>query len=285
MMNKKCTTRIDGAQNTFDDHAHGITNISSDDLSSFDDRRHETLHIVTTLFVMSSSDYNKMLNSQDKTKLAARQKEIDFCLRGNLLHPNVSTISILYNREKVLEYFEKLDLPEKRKLSFIPTIEEPTVRVIMKYVSENLLLKVVIFMHQDNILGEGIEHLDISSLLSSRITYALTRHVNTSNCAYALKSANCNHNAVYIGSHDAFIFSLQRVLPDESFDDLNFTQNSLGQENILIWWFENHLNYVVSNPCKSFHVYHHHCTPLHLRGRKRHNWKGKDGWIPFDQSV
>lgn len=84
------------------------------------------------------------------------------------------------------------------------------------------------------------------------LVYALSRH----------PSASCPNRPDfcqdYTGSHDAFIFAAP--LPAKFSVKLDFKQNNLGAENVVIWEFKRAKGYVVRNPCGVVRIVHMHCT-------------------------
>ena len=113
-------------------------------------------------------------------------------------------------------------------------------------------------MHMDNMLGEGIQLIDPERFQRGGICYALTRRVKENTCTNPTYGT-CNEGVRYGGSHDAFVFAFAEQLPNSTFDVLGFGSNSVGQENVLIYFFKVMLMYKVRNPCKRVQIMHMHC--------------------------
>ena len=82
---------------------------------------------------------------------------------------------------------------------------------------------------------------------------------------------DCSRSAPYVGSHDAFVFILNKA-PEKK--DLALLQHSLDQfgvENIMIHLFRDKLGYEVINPCFILHIYHVHCARVFSKNRVRVN--------------
>ena len=72
----------------------------------------------------------------------------------NLNNEYVSTVTIFYKHPNFPAYLETLpvQLKNKSKIILFEQPEEPTVKLIFQYINDYLVNKVVIFMHQDNVL-------------------------------------------------------------------------------------------------------------------------------------
>ena len=187
-----------------------------------------------------------------------RQKEINLCLIHNLSHNLTATLTIIYNDPVVEHYLNLIRLPKREKLRLVYLSGEPTLRRQMLHISKYMQGKTIILMHMDNQLGEGTDLIDTKRFQSGGICYALTRRVKENTCTNPTYGT-CNEGVHYTGSHDAFVFSFPKKLPESTFDMLTFSSNSIGQENALIYFFKMVLHYKVQNPCKIVQIMHTHC--------------------------
>ena len=141
----------------------------------------------------------------------------------------------------------------------------------MRYANIFLLAKVVLFINQDNYLGEGLEKAMNRVLLCQRkVSYALTRHGKKEKyCDMSgIKSGYCNGR--YTGGHDAYIFCLKEPISESllAVSEIDSKTDSLGIENSWIWLFR-HLGFKVLNPCNIVKVYHVHCLSLSKNSKNR----------------
>ena len=136
----------------------------------------------------------------------------------------------------------------------------------------------------DNVLGPGVELIDVDKFKQEDICYSLTRSVEPDACPNSLGSAHCGRP--YVGSHDVFVFSLKKKRSIFDFTPLDFNGDTNGQENVLIWFFQNVLGYRVSNPCKVINIYHQHCSRIHTSfstGRVNNN--GRSGTAGYTDQL
>ena len=219
-------------------------------------------------------------------ELEKRQHEIDQCLQINLNNKHIAAIHVLYFHPAVQTYLQKLKLKNSKKLILHLTRRDPSVGVNLDYIQKYLQNKFVILAHMDNFLGEGWEDIDLTQFRTQHMMYALTRHSVTEEypCNAAL-GASCNPGSMYLGSHDMFVFFVDRQFSRKLLKDLDIVPSSSGMENVLIWYFRTELGFKVINPCIHVKIYHNHCLPIREKGRKRYNMKGKNGLAPFTNKL
>jgi hypothetical protein len=63
---------------------------------------------------------------------------------------------------------------------------------------------------------------------------------------------------MYHGSHDAFVFS--PPMPRGFSAKLDFYQNRISAENVVIYEFRNLKRQMLQNPCFQLKIFHLHCT-------------------------
>ena len=248
-------------------------------------------HIVTNIILSTHRHYsiNLLYDSNrppTNIELQKRQTEIEVALQKNLNHERVAAVHVLYYHPAVHSYLLRLQLANSHKLVLHLTRRDPTVAVNLDYIQKYLQHKTVMLVNQDNFLGDGWDKVDIATLRTQRIAYALTRHAVTQKypCNAAV-SASCNPGAVYLGSHDTFVFYVDRNFNETMLKDLDIVPSSAGMENVVIWYFEKLLGYRVLNPCKTLIVFHNHCVPIRQKFRKRYNLRGKNGMVPFSANL
>lgn len=245
------------------------------------------LHLVQEFFIFTSDDYRKRkLAGVPMQEVEDRQQEFNGVLRRNLNNDLTASLTILHNNDTGLRsYLKHLNLTNGHKLKLVNIYTEPSVQNIFLYVNTFMIGKVVMLLHMDNVLGSGVELIDTDKFMKDDICYALTRTVEPGSCSQANQSVHCNYDSKYIGSHDAFVFSLKKKRPVIDFSALNFNGDSDGQENVLIWFFEDVLHYRVLNPCKVINIYHQHCSKHHTRTGQRVNYEGRSKGSHFTDQL
>jgi len=231
------------------------------DLSvEIEDDQDDRLHLLQEFFIFTSEDYRaRKLEGVPLEDIEKRQEEFNKVLQRNLNHPFTSTLTIVHNDTNLRTYLDNLELRNNQKLKLIHIYDEPTVMII----------------HQDNVLGEGVERINIKRFKKENIAYALTRTVEEGSCQGGNTTLNhttgpyCKKGGEYGWSHDAFVFSIKHELPTEMFNILNFKADQMGQESRLIWFFQHVLKYRVLNPCFVINVYHQHCSYVRTRSGGR----------------
>ena len=191
-----------------------------------------------------------------------RLEDYKLSLRKNLAHPLVERIHLLTtNYTETVEGFKEFMQSDKLLVAQVKSVD--VLRDPWEYISNNLVGKDVMFSNADIYLGKGFEKVDARK---RNIMYALSRHLapeyhklcNRKSTAFFIGD-KC---ATYHGSHDIFLFHLDRPLTEKFFEKLNFNTVVLGLESRLIWLFTNVLNYCVTNPCSILEIFHYHCSDL-----------------------
>ena len=261
------------------------------------------LHLLQEFFIITSTDYISRKNTCEQhthhqhlrdvpfQDILKRQEEFNSVLQRNLNHPLTSTLTIVHNDTSLKSYLNNLNLKNSEKLNLVYIAEGASVRNEFLYINRYMLNKVVMILHQDNVLGEGVERINIARFKNENISYSLTRTVEEGACQGDQHSLNyttgvhCKRGGQYGHSHDAFVFSLKQEYPIKTFDVLNFNADTLGQESKLIWFFKTILNYRVTNPCLVIHVYHQHCSNIHTRSVNKHIIDPKMGYAEFTDQI
>lgn len=261
------------------------------DLEELDIQDEGKFHMVTNIILFTHKVYSSNLlydgeRTPTQEHLEKRQREVEETLQKNLNNEHVAAVHILYFHPAISLYLTKLRLKNSKKMVLHLTRRDPTVAVNLDYIQKYLKNKFVILIHQDNYLGKGWDDVDFTHLRTNHLMYALTRHSVTEKypCNAAI-GASCNPGAIYLGSHDTFVFYSDRNFPKNMLLDLNIIPSSSGMENVLIWYFRKTLNYKVTNPCKHLIVYHNHCVSIREKGRKRYNLKNKNGLAQFTDKL
>jgi len=248
-------------------------------------------HIISNVILVTHKHYSSNLlydNTRIPTnkQLEMRQHEIETALQNNLNNKLVAAIHILYFHPAVHSYLLRLKLTNSKKMILHLTRRDPTVGVNLDYIQKYLQHKAVMLMHIDNFMGGGWDLVDIQTLRTKRIMYALTRHSVTEEYpCNAASSASCNPGSMYLGSHDTFMFYVDKAFPQDMLKQLDIVPSSSGMENLLIWYFDKELKYKVLNPCRKLIVYHNHCVPIREKNRQRYNRRGKNGMVPFSSDL
>ena len=243
-------------------------------------------HIVTNIVLTTHLYYSSALLYKGSTiptsvQLKERQMEIEEALQRNLNNERIAAVHVLYEHPEIHIHLLHLQLENSSKLVLHLTNSDPTLAMNLKYIQTYLMNKTVILMNQDIYLGEGWNKISISTLRSSKLMYALTRHLPIQSCP---RTASCDEKAEYVGSHDVFVFYVAANFSMEMLMGLEFGQNGAGMENVLMWYFENLMGYRLLNPCKIVYVYHNHCVPIRFAHYTRYNHK-KSSLAPFSSRL
>ena len=173
----------------------------------------------------------------------------------------VESIYIFLERDTDHYAIEAQNLPEEWKLNFHFLGRRMRYKDAFQYASNNLLLRNVMIMNADCYVDKGFEQLD-ESILNRKTMYALTRHETPENVRLCNATDFCGPRALYIGSHDAFLFRLLEPLPSQLLDSIDYRPNMLGIEQVLIFNFHKYAQFNTKNPCKILYIVHHHCSKL-----------------------
>jgi len=204
-------------------------------------------------------------------EIEARIVEIISCLQSNLNNPIVKRLYVFVEHEASVGFLRSLNLSNSEKLVIHFTRKASKVIDTLVYISECLMDRIVLMIHQDNKIGEGFEKIDFNVLRKKKLLYALTRQPSSRCCFHTWDQFNCRMK--YVGSHDAFMFHVKE-LPASALNEINSTQveaHELGFENLFLFTFEKQLGYTVLNPCVVLHIHHEHCVPIRNAKRRRVN--------------
>ena len=75
----------------------------------------------------------------------------------------------------------------------------------------------------------------------------------------------CAVNYTYRGSHDAWVFRLMAPIASDILDKINYAQNKMGIEQVLIFYFKTSEGFTVKNPCRILKIVHHHCSDTSVK--------------------
>jgi hypothetical protein len=195
-----------------------------------------------------------------------RFRELLVALRKNLRNPYVTAVHTLWEDRDPILYVNSTEL--EKKLVRVQFGVQPTYKDLFDYANLRLGRGAVgIVLNSDIYIDESLGCIQPTSpkkksfnATKQHLVYALSRHPSNP-CAG--RSDYCED---YTGSHDAFIFALP--LPPNFSRRLDFTQNNIAAENVVIWEFKRLEGYLVKNPCHTVKIYHLHCT------NERHYSKG-----------
>jgi hypothetical protein len=202
------------------------------------------IHIITTFY---KGDYRH-----------ARFMEIVTCLKRNLRNKFVTAVHTLWEDKDPIDFIPEPTL--RAKLIRVNYGTQPTYKDLFDYAQLTLGRgAVAIVTNSDIYFDESLRCVvpvtpDRRAYNATRqhLVYALSRHPSP---PCASRHDMCDE---YIGSHDAFIFALplaKRIAPR-----LDFTQNHIGAENVVIWELKYSRGYIVRNPCHVVRAMHLHCT-------------------------
>ena len=187
-----------------------------------------------------------------------RFQELLMALRRNLKNPYVTAVHTLWEDRDPIIYVNSSVL--EKKLVRVKFGVQPTYKDFFDYANLRLGRGAVgIVTNSDIYFDETVQCVTpvtpdrpAYNATKQHLVYALSRH--PSNPCIG-RSDYCES---YTGSHDAFVFALP--LPPKFSSRLDFTQNHIGAENVVIWEFRHLPGYVVRNPCQAVRCYHVHCT-------------------------
>ena len=209
-------------------------------------------------------------NFTENAKL--RLNELLTVLNRKLADERVAAVHLIYHNPLTRVFLTQTTLLSyKHKLVMHKNEKDPSYADTLRYAGKFLLTKAVLFINQDNYLGEGLEKAMNRVLLCQRkVSYALTRHGKKEKyCDMSgIKSGYCNGR--YTGGHDAYIFCLKEPISESLLtgSEIDSKTDSFGIENSWIWLFR-HLGFKVLNPCNILKVYHVHCILLRSKNRPR----------------
>ena len=253
--------------------------ILSATLAFLPDKPEIGIHLITNYPVMTEKPWSKNQTEGDTTKLWQRQEEVEETLQRNLNNPLVAAVHLLINQQLAEQRLNQLNFHNKHKLVVHYIKALPRYRDFFKYASDRLRNEVVIVMNMDIYLGEGFDELNKTFLVNQNVAYALTRHGRQEKrCNMGKNAGYCETG--YIGSHDAFIFVLNRRLEESVLSEFDYEMHVYGGENVLLWVLRNRMQKKLFNPCKYLKIYHNHCVNIHSSVRTRINKKGKSAWVP-----
>lgn len=182
-----------------------------------------------------------------------RNIEIKNTFESNLSKDFIKKLNIFISQEDFLKFNEifKNNL-YFNKVNSIIFNRQPTYKDLFLY-SINIKNKIICICNSDiefKINEEDLYLLD--KLKNKKNIFFITRHENENN-----KPLIDN----YIGSHDAFIFHSDTLKKNsDNFDNIDYKQNTLGIEAILILFFKENLNYELFNPCYQIKLIHNHLS-------------------------
>ena len=215
--------------------------------------------------------------------IIAREKEYKTALQRNLNHELIRKVHVLTtNARETRHRFSGLANRSKLIVSELRSID--MMRDPFDYISQNLVNKDVVFTNADIYIGGGFDHVDPMVLSQQNIMYALTRQVDKEQKEKCNLTNLCTEKH-YIGSHDTFLFHLTEPIPENALKHLEKGLISPGMENVLLWVFQNLLNYCTLNPCTILETFHVHCSHIRNKKGKRVNHRGYSGWAPFTKKL
>ena len=235
----------------------------------------ERFHLVTNFFHPVHTKWRRRsTNPHNLTVALNRLDELLMVLNLKLADTRVAAVHLLYNHPFTSHFMHKSHkVKNKNKLVLHQVEQDPTYIDAIKYSNKYLLDRTVIFLNQDIILGEGFEKVNRSILCEQRVTYALSRYGRREK--FCTMPSACG-NGPYMGSHDTFVYCLQKPISLQYFVELNSKSDDYGVENLWIWAFRQ-LKFKVLNPCLLLKTYHVHCSRFYNKKRDRINTKHGDG--------
>jgi len=201
-------------------------------------------HLITTFY--RGKKYSK-----------ARFRELVTVLERNLRNRHIKAVHTLWEDVDPVIYVNA-SLAHKLIRVYYP--RQPTYKDLFDYSSLYLKRGSVAIVANSDIhfdptlacVAPVRPHAKAFNATKQHLVYALSRHP-------APPCASSGHDMcdVYIGSHDAFIFAppLKRKVAV----GLDFPQNRISAENVVIWEFRR-MGYDVRNPCRVVRALHLHCT-------------------------
>jgi hypothetical protein len=187
-----------------------------------------------------------------------RFQEILMSLKRNLKNPYVTAVHTLWEDRDPIIYVNNSVL--EKKLIRVQFGVQPTYKDFFDYANLRLGRGAIgIVTNSDIYFDETVECVTpvtpekkAFNATKQHLVYALSRHPSNP-CV-----GRADYCEGYTGSHDSFVFALP--LPYRFSSRVDFTQNHIGAENVIIWEFRRLEGYVVRNPCHTIKCYHVHCT-------------------------
>jgi len=194
-----------------------------------------------------------------------KEREIELCytLKKNIECPYIECIHLFIDDEESLNYLLRnyIELINK-KIIIIDEYRQPTYSDLFAYA--NKLENKICFIANSDIWLSLDTDKRILSIVDDKIIFALTRY-EYNNTKPLIDT--------YQGSHDGFIF--KSPLNKDLIKHLNFYQNVLGSENVVIYELKKY-NYKLFNPCYQIKIIHEHKSEIRNYKMERINRGGYD---------
>lgn len=196
-----------------------------------------------------------LIHSYYYEKNDTRRGELETVLSLNANNNYVNKIYLLIET-KQFKLFENYDfLPiQSNKIVLIPVSKQPTYQQLFQYANEimkNNTNTIVVIQNSDIVCTESIRY---AVCVKENQVYALSRYERPCGSSN-YQPEQCNRYES--SSHDLFIF--KSPIPEPIIQQLNFTQNHWGAENVVIYQLKKG-SFDVINPCYTIQCVHNHCS-------------------------
>lgn len=187
-----------------------------------------------------------------------RQNELNICLKKNIYNKYTEKIHLFLDDNISLEYLKKLiinyPIEIKKKINICKINKQPLYSDLFKYANK-LKNKLCMICNSDIWLYSILDKTILNKLITNTV-FSLTRYEN-----------DLSHPLIdkYMGSHDSFIF--KSPLNPNIIKHLQFKQNTLGSENVVMYELNKH-NYKIINCCYSIITVHEHKSNIRNWGKR-----------------
>jgi len=195
-----------------------------------------------------------LIHSYYYEKKEIRRQELETTLSININNSYIDKIHLLIE-PKQLKLFDNYDfLPiQSNKIILVPVMEQPTYQKLFQYGNEimkNNINMIIVIQNSDIVCTDSIRY---AVCIKENEIFALSRYERPCGST-EFPALQCNQ---YQDSHDLFIFKSQ--IPEVITNELKFTQNHWGAENLVIYQLKKN-GFNVVNPCYTIQCVHNHCS-------------------------
>ena len=162
------------------------------------------------------------------------------------------------------DVYKKSIIDPLQKVIFVPFGRQPNYSDIFHIITEYIEPRrdhddIWMIINADIILGEGFNLL--RGNVANKTLLALSRH-NSKQCH--------SHNQCLDFRHSTDSFLGIGPVDNRIMKQVNFRQNILGAENVLLYEFKK-AGYRLLNPCLNIKIYHNHCSGVRTWKKRRIN--------------
>lgn len=197
-----------------------------------------------------------LISSLYRCAAHARQQEIDWSFTRNVSSGVFNRIHLFISRDDLVFFLNRGGLvAEALRFGGVQVLlsdTQPTYKTLLSYVATQ----------QDEICAIANSDIEVSATVD--FIKLISELLRGRRAALFLSREECDGSmpqiVQYRGSHDCFVFHSGSVRSiNDDFSTLNYKQNTLGIEALLIKFFDLH-GFKLWNPCFNIRAIHHHAS-------------------------